>query len=53
MPILPRNAFIYCIVRLNRPDLPIPDMYFENTHIKTVLAAGGVPDDFLDPLPVI
>jgi hypothetical protein len=44
MPIFARDTFVYRVIRLNCPDLSVPDVHFKDAHIKAVFAAGGVPD---------
>jgi hypothetical protein len=45
MPVLPRDTVVYRIIRLNCPNLSVPDVYFNNTITETVFAAGSIPDD--------
>ena len=43
--VFPRDTVIYRVVRFNCPNPSVPDVYFENAHIETMFAAGGITDN--------
>jgi hypothetical protein len=45
MTVLPRDTVIYRVIRLNCPNLSVPDMDFNHTITETVFAAGSITDD--------
>jgi hypothetical protein len=45
MTVLPRDTVIYRVIRLNCPNLSVPDVYFNNTIAETVFAASSISDD--------
>jgi hypothetical protein len=47
-----RCAGVEGIIRLNRPDLAVSDVHFDNTHVEAVFAASSVPDN-IHRLPLV
>jgi hypothetical protein len=45
MSVLPSDTMVYRIIRLNCPNLSVPDVYFNNTIAETVFAASSISDD--------
>jgi hypothetical protein len=45
MTVLPRDAMVYRVIRLYRPNLSVPNVHFNHTIAETMLAAGSIPDD--------